>query len=442
MNKENNTYTVADFAKYYKGTMSFAEMHALENAALDDPFLADALEGYATTQSAENDLSSLKKRLLNYNGKAKVLSGSSFIHTTWLRIAALLIIMLGVGYFFYNKYDDNETTIAQNKTSATDTLQIAEAKTTSITPITETTTSTEKPAATGTVEEEKLRNDTEESLLENNIEKKAKQLETAEITAPTFAQTDNVQTAEDKRSLTADIKQLNNTQNYSRYYTQQGNVTDLKGGPLQNVSIKDRNSNYRTVTDVKGKFSLKTTDSNAYVSVTSVGFESKEVLLNNNTQKKITLDKQPTNLQEVVVVGYATKRKKSEIGTASDKGRTQELSGKVAGLNVQSSKATPASVKATKANTAMVNSDNYTINVLAFNEYVKNNIIPLFDDDNIPQKGIVRLVFFIDKEGKPQNIEVIYSSCKNCNAQAIMLLKNGPTWVSGLLQTKYVEITF
>ena len=439
MNKEKNTYTAADFAKYHNGTMSFEEMHALEKAALDDPFLADALDGYAATQTAENDLLELKTRLLNDNGRTKILSGSSFIHTTWLRIAALLILLLGVGYFFYNNYYDNETTIAQNKNTSLDTLQIAEAKTASITPITETTTFTEKRAATGKVEEEKLVNKTEESLLNNNIAKESGQVAAAEIIAPAATQTDNVQTAEDKRSFKADNNKLTNTQNYSGYYTQQGNVTDLKGGPLQNVSIKDKNSNNVTVTDYKGKFSLKTTDSNAYVSIASVGFESKEVFLNINTTQQIILDKQSGNLQEVVVVGYGNKRKKSEISAAGEKGRTQELSGKVPGLNVQSSKATPSS-KQGSANVAMGKAD--TIDLMKFNKYVRKNMIPLFDDDNLPQKGIVRLVFFIDKEGKPQNIEVIYSSCEICNAQAITLLKNGPLWLSSLFQTKYVEITF
>ncbi len=39
-------YTAADFQRYYQGGMTPAEMHALEQAAARDPFLAEALEGY------------------------------------------------------------------------------------------------------------------------------------------------------------------------------------------------------------------------------------------------------------------------------------------------------------------------------------------------------------------------------------------------------------
>ncbi len=49
MATDNNikNFTAADIEKYHKGLLSAKERHDLEKAALDDPFLADALEGYA-----------------------------------------------------------------------------------------------------------------------------------------------------------------------------------------------------------------------------------------------------------------------------------------------------------------------------------------------------------------------------------------------------------
>ena len=46
---DNNikNFTADDIEKYHKGVLSAKEMHDLEKAAMDDPFLADALEGYA-----------------------------------------------------------------------------------------------------------------------------------------------------------------------------------------------------------------------------------------------------------------------------------------------------------------------------------------------------------------------------------------------------------
>jgi|GEM_PF-3786563 hypothetical protein len=43
--KPHKTYTRADLVRYLQGAMSPAEMHQLEKDALDDPFLAEALEG-------------------------------------------------------------------------------------------------------------------------------------------------------------------------------------------------------------------------------------------------------------------------------------------------------------------------------------------------------------------------------------------------------------
>ena len=39
-------YGAADFDRYYSGQMTEQQKHALEKAALDDAFLAEAIEGY------------------------------------------------------------------------------------------------------------------------------------------------------------------------------------------------------------------------------------------------------------------------------------------------------------------------------------------------------------------------------------------------------------
>jgi hypothetical protein len=49
-------YTAADLQRYVQGKLSAREMHAMEKAALDDPFLADAMEGMqqAFTENEES----------------------------------------------------------------------------------------------------------------------------------------------------------------------------------------------------------------------------------------------------------------------------------------------------------------------------------------------------------------------------------------------------
>lgn len=74
-------------------------MNELEKAALDDPFLADALEGYGVTNiNAAADLSELKYKLENRIEKRKVISlparGYGF---KWWRIAAAIVLIGGLG---------------------------------------------------------------------------------------------------------------------------------------------------------------------------------------------------------------------------------------------------------------------------------------------------------------------------------------------------------
>src|ERR1043166_3315605 len=101
MTEKNKTYTAADFARYHEGTMPAGEMHALEKAALEDPFLEEALEGYAHAPAAETDIEELKGRMAEKRKKKRIFFLSSFTHSKWWRIAAVLIVMAGAGYLFY-----------------------------------------------------------------------------------------------------------------------------------------------------------------------------------------------------------------------------------------------------------------------------------------------------------------------------------------------------
>ena len=64
MNGQNDKlYTADDIMRYHSGLMPETEMHALEKAALEDPFLADALEGYLNTSIPKEDLAEIRERL-------------------------------------------------------------------------------------------------------------------------------------------------------------------------------------------------------------------------------------------------------------------------------------------------------------------------------------------------------------------------------------------
>ena len=61
---ETNKITYALISQYLGGELDEAAMHELERQALDDPFLADALEGYSHAElPAGPHLSLLQKQL-------------------------------------------------------------------------------------------------------------------------------------------------------------------------------------------------------------------------------------------------------------------------------------------------------------------------------------------------------------------------------------------
>ncbi len=92
-------FSAADIERYHKGLLSARERHDLEKAALDDPFLADALEGYTVAgQDAQSHLSDLRTRLAEKIEGAKVIpvyEEKKKRALPWLRIAALVIILAG-----------------------------------------------------------------------------------------------------------------------------------------------------------------------------------------------------------------------------------------------------------------------------------------------------------------------------------------------------------
>ncbi len=89
---------MTDVRKYLAGELSAREMHDLEKAALDDPFLTDALEGLALrADPLDHDLTELKARLdarVNEKKKHRVVP-------LWMRVAAAVILLVGLGTTVY-----------------------------------------------------------------------------------------------------------------------------------------------------------------------------------------------------------------------------------------------------------------------------------------------------------------------------------------------------
>ncbi|MGI8950071.1 MAG: TonB-dependent receptor [Chitinophagaceae bacterium] len=96
-----------------------------------------------------------------------------------------------------------------------------------------------------------------------------------------------------------------------------GVITNQNGQPLAGVSVFIQGTKKGTTTDGFGRFQLTVADENAVLEISSVGFQTKTVVVGNQSTLQISLTELVTGLNEVIVVGYTTQRKKDLTGAVS-----------------------------------------------------------------------------------------------------------------------------
>ena len=123
-----------------------------------------------------------------------------------------------------------------------------------------------------------------------------------------------------------------------------GTVNDETGKPLVAVSVVLKGTPQGTITNESGAFTISAPPGSTLV-LSSVGYESKEIKLGNQSSLTITLSLTNQHLEDVIVVGYGTQRRiniTGAISTVSGKTITelpvasvqQALQGRVPGLQV------------------------------------------------------------------------------------------------------------
>lgn len=123
-----------------------------------------------------------------------------------------------------------------------------------------------------------------------------------------------------------------------------GTVVDHTGEPVIGAAIQPVGSKTGTITDIDGNFTLSVA-SNASLKVSYVGYKEQTVKINNQTSLSIVLQEDTELLDEVVVIGYGTMKKrdltgaissvKSDVITMSPTSNPMEaLQGRVAGLDI------------------------------------------------------------------------------------------------------------
>jgi len=131
-----------------------------------------------------------------------------------------------------------------------------------------------------------------------------------------------------------------------------GKITDEKGAGLSGVSILLKGTGNGTGTDADGNFSMNVPGSKGTLVISSVGFATQEVPVNNRNTVNVTLLADVRSLENVVVVGYGSQLKKEVTGavqTINSKELkdlpvsqiAQKLQGRLAGVQINQTTGKP-----------------------------------------------------------------------------------------------------
>lgn len=375
-------YSAADIERYHNGGMTPEEAHALERAALDDPFLSDAVDGYVHTPTPEADIAFLKSGLKSRTAKVVVISKKA--PAIWWRAAAMIALLAGLGWMVYKLSGKDETDLA-DRTETTQSNEPESSKTSAADSA--NVVLTEIPSATIISDQKE-----EKAIIKNKVPKRMKTFETADAVTSTIAADSAVvlhtqaaaPPALEGRVLGMEMAKRAPT------VTFRARVVDANNNAVPFATVKNTKYNTATQTDVAGTFSIAAPDSTLTVAVDAVGFESRQIRLNTqDTSAAIVLQHAEASLNEVVVTGYGTKARRN------DKVRLEAVQ-PVGGWK-------------------------------RLNDYVSKNALST-DEEEAGEDSEVIVSFDVDKRGNAIDIMVEKSLCPTCDAAAVRIVQEGSKW--------------
>ena len=131
-----------------------------------------------------------------------------------------------------------------------------------------------------------------------------------------------------------------------------GKVIDSQGESLYGVNVVIKGTTTGLITDADGNYSIAVPSTNAILQFSYIGYLNQEIKVGDKTVINVTLVENTLGLDEVVVIGYGSIKKRDMTGSVSSirseevlktnpAGINQALQGKLAGVQVQQSDGAP-----------------------------------------------------------------------------------------------------
>lgn len=96
-----------------------------------------------------------------------------------------------------------------------------------------------------------------------------------------------------------------------------GVIKNQAGEPLIGVNVIEKGTTNGSITDINGRFSVTTSKKNPILVFSYIGFKSQEIPVNGQKNINVILREDSEELEEVVVIGYGTAKKKDLTGAIS-----------------------------------------------------------------------------------------------------------------------------
>jgi TonB family protein len=431
-----------DIEKYKRGELSASEMHRLEKKALNDPFLAEALEGTdeISAKDFSGDLVDLRSQIRE--NKIKKI-------WTPLRIAASISLILGVSFvmYFVSNESPEEKLTAQNESftppleaegkgdsTVKDELltlnEIAKEKQ-DVTSVAQQPVVSSKPLALVPQDdnkndklalteknndkaqdikaEEEARSEITEALDQRKEEAKIAQLEPVQsfTVDSVSSSSEKIKTADRREVARAKKLRVPSISGASQSGSSQmvkGQVTSAEDGlPLPGVNVVVKGTSEGAITDTEGNYSIRLPEQNSQLVFSFIGLQSKEVSTQEQTSLNVQMNADASQLSEVVITGY---------GTASDK---DEPSGH------SYSFAEPAGGKR------------------SFKKYLETNLRYPSQAVQNKTEGKVTIEFTVKTNGTLTDFRVVKGIGSGCDEEVIRLVKEGPAWSPSTQDEKIVD---
>lgn len=150
-------------------------------------------------------------------------------------------------------------------------------------------------------------------------------------------------------SQTTEFSVKNNNEKISviseQLKTVTGVVKDKSMEPLPGVTVVLKGATQGTITNIDGEFKMTNVPENAILEISFIGMKSQEIVVGNKTSFNIVMEDETIGLDEVVAIGYTTRKKgeitgsvstinSSTLERSSNQNLEKSLAGKVPGLIV------------------------------------------------------------------------------------------------------------